>query len=84
MASKELLLTINYSFTYEVAVNTDVDLEIIKDYPKTKDKLPSGLLRVIEPSEVGADFIVSSFKGELVDKYIEILEVVDVDKELGL
>lgn len=75
---------INYSFTYEVAVNTDIDPEIIKGYPRTKNKLPSELLRVIEPSEVGADFIVSSFKGELVDKYIEILEVIDVDEELGL
>lgn len=70
---RTILGTIALTLTYEIELKGNITLEDLKNYPKTKEKLPPEILTKIE--EIG-DY------GELVDEYIEVVEAVDVDKEL--
>jgi hypothetical protein len=71
-----ILGTISLNLTYEIELEGNINIEDLKNYPQTREKLPQEIINKIEnPKEHG---------GELVDRFVEILEAVDVDKELGL
>lgn len=74
--ARTILGTIALNLTYEIELEGNISIDDIRNYPKSKDKLPIEIVNKIEnPKEHG---------GELVDRFVEVLEIVDVDEELGL
>ncbi|NCO74162.1 MAG: hypothetical protein GW856_02725 [Cyanobacteria bacterium] len=73
--STTILATIALNLAYEIEIEGNISLEDIRNYPKSRGKLPIEILSKIEnPKQYG----------QLVDQFVEVIEVIDLDEELGL
>ena len=79
MSKKEYLVTIEVSVCYQLPLLAE-NITDLESYPKKKDRLPIATQNVLTALEKTTG--LNDYLAPIVDRHVNVLEVVDVEKEL--